>query len=152
MADEKANDQAKNREESEAENERKNQPQLKATPVWEWVIAAVGFILVVASLGTSVYRAIVEESTPPILEISVGSITPTTGGYLVTFVVKNSGKQTAANLTVEGELKSGADSAETSSTSLTYAPADSRREGGLFFAKNPNEYKIELRAKGYEKP
>ncbi len=124
----------------------------KQTPVWEWIIAAVGLILVVAALGTTLYRAVTEESTPPILEISVEAIQPNANGYLVKFRVKNTGNQTASGLTIEGELKRGEESAETSSATLAYAPANSRREGGLFFSKNPNEYKLEIRAKGYEKP
>jgi len=137
-----------------SENKEKRE-RPKKTPVWEWIIAAVGFILVVAALGTTLYRAVIEESTPPILEISVEAIVPTANGYLVNFSVKNNGNQTAAGLTVEGELKTdaeGAESVETSSATLAYAPANSRREGGLFFSKNPNEYKLEIRAKGYEKP
>jgi len=124
----------------------------KQTPVWEWIIAAVGLILVVAALGTTLYRAVTEESTPPILEISVEAIQPNANGYLVKFRVKNTGNQTAAGLTIEGELKRGEESAETSSATLAYTPANSQREGGLFFSKNPNEYKLEIRAKGYEKP
>ncbi len=124
----------------------------KQTPVWEWIIAAVGLILVVAALGTTLYRAVTEESTPPILEISVEAIQPNANGYLVKFRVKNTGNQTASGLTIEGELKRGEESAETSSATLAYAPANSQREGGLFFSKNPNEYKLEIRAKGYEKP
>jgi len=140
---------------TEKSENRETRERPKKTPVWEWIIAAVGFILVVAALGTTLYRAVIEESTPPILEISVEAIVPTANGYLVNFSVKNNGNQTAAGLTVEGELKTdaeGAESVETSSATLAYAPANSRREGGLFFSKNPNEYRLEIRAKGYEKP
>jgi len=140
---------------TEKSENKETRERPKKTPVWEWIIAAVGLILVVAALGTTLYRAVIEESTPPILEISVEAIVPTANGYLVNFSVKNNGNQTAAGLTVEGELKTdaeGAESVETISATLAYAPANSRREGGLFFSKNPNEYRLEIRAKGYEKP
>jgi len=138
--------------EEKSKDKEENQHQREKTPVWEWIIAAGGLILVIATLGTTLYRAVIEESTPPILEISVDSIAPTANGYLVKFNVKNTGNQTAAGLTIEGELKNDAESVETSSATLAYAPANSRREGGLFFSKNPNEYDLQLRAKGYEKP
>ena len=77
---------------------------------------------------------------------------PSGEGYLVKFRVKNTGDQTAASLTVEGELKNGAEIVETSAATLTYAPSHSEREGGLFFSKNPNQYQLEIRSKGYEKP
>jgi len=137
---------------AEEKEKKENQERQKETPVWEWIIAAVGLILVVAALGTTLYRAVTKESTPPILEISVKAIVPTSNGYLVEFRVKNTGNQTAAALTIEGELKRGAESVETSTASLAYAPANSQREGGLFFTKNPNEFEVNIRALGYEKP
>ncbi len=141
-------EESKNKE----ENQEENKEQHNKTPVWEWIIAAAGLILVVGSIGLTLYRAITEETTPPILEFSIDSIEPTANGYLVKFQVKNTGNQTAAALTVEGELKNGADSAETSSATLAYAPANSVRRGGLFFTKNPQQFDLQIRATGYEEP
>ena len=137
---------------AEEKEKKENRERHKETPIWEWIIAAVGLILVVGAIGTTLYRAVTEESTPPILEISVKAIVPTSNGYLVEFRVKNTGNQTAAALTIEGELKRGTESVETSTASLAYAPANSQREGGLFFTKNPNEFELNIRATGYEKP
>lgn len=131
-----------------SENEIRNE----TPPVWEWVIAAVGLILVVAALGTTLYRAVTEESTSPILDVSVDSIEPTANGYLVEFRVRNTSNQTAAALTIEAQLKKGGESVETSTATLTYAPANSVRQGGLYFTKNPNEFELQIRALGYEKP
>ena len=138
--------------EEKSESKEENQRRQKETPVWEWIIAAIGLILVVAATGTTLYRAVTEKSTPPILEFSVEAIVPTANGYLVEFRVKNTGNQTAAGLTVEGELKRGEESVETSTATLAYAPANSQREGGLFFTKNPNDFELNIRALGYEKP
>jgi len=122
------------------------------TPVWEWIIAAIGLILVSGAVGTMVYRAATEEPTPPNLSFTVDSIEPTDSGYLVKFSVKNTGNRTAAGLTVEGTLKNGEENAETSTAAFTYAPANSVRQGGFFFAKNPNDFTLKIRALGYEKP
>jgi len=137
---------------AEEKEKKENQERQKETPVWEWIIAAVGLILVVAALGTTLYRAVTEESTPPILEINIEAVHAANNGYLVEFRIKNTGNQTAAALTIEGELKRGEESVETSTATLTYAPANSQREGGLFFTKNPNEFELKIRALGYEKP
>jgi len=145
MAEEKS-------ENKESENKETDKKPEKKTSVWEWIIAAVGLILVVAALGTTLYRAAIEKNTPPNLEISVDSVVPSGNGYLVKFQVKNTGNQTAAALTIEGELKNGEQSAETSSATLAYAPANSVRKGGLFFTKNPDQFKLEIRATGYEEP
>ena len=138
--------------EEKAKNKEKNRARQKETPVWEWIIAAFGLVLVVVAIGIIAYRAATKESTPPILEISDYSIVSVNKGYLVKFRVKNSGSQTAAALMVEGTLKQGEKSVETSTATLTYAPAYSEREGGLFFNNNPNEFEIQIRALGYEKP
>ena len=136
-----------------SKNKKENRGRQREITVWEWIIAGVGLILVVAALGTTAYRAVTEESTPPIIEISIiEPVVPMANGYLVKFQVKNTGTQTAASLTVEGSLNRGGESVETSTTTLNYAPANSRREGGLFFTKNPNEFELNIRALGYEKP
>ena len=134
-------------EASERANRRHTEP-----PVWEWIIAAAGLILVVGAVGATLYRAITEKSVPPILEIAVESKMPTANGYLVKFRVKNSGNQTAADVTIEGSLKQNGENVETSTTRLNYSPANSEREGGLFFTKNPNDFEFQIRALGYEKP
>lgn len=137
---------------AEEKDKKENRGRQKKTPIWEWIIAVVGLILVVGAIGTTLYRAVTEESTPPILEISVEAIVPNSNGYLIEFRVKNTGNQTAAALTIEGELKRGEESVETSTATLTYVPSNSGREGGLFFTKNPNEFELNIRTLGYEKP
>lgn len=121
-------------------------------PFWEWMIAGAGLILVIGSVGTILYRAVTEDATPPNLAFSVNSIEQTGGGYVVKFSVTNSGNETAAGLMVEGILKNGEENAETSTASFTYAPANSVRQGGLLFTKNPNDFKLQIRALGYEQP
>jgi len=121
-------------------------------PIWEWIIAATGAILVFVAIGFLVYEAITGESAPPSLSVSVESVAAVDNGWLVKFRVKNTGDQTAADVNIEGELKNGEQTVETSAATLTYAPSHSEREGGLIFSKNPNQYQLEVRPKGYEKP
>ncbi len=152
MTEEKSKNKEESKEENIEENKEENQERHTKTPVWEWLVAAVGLILVIGSIGLTLYRAVIEKTTPPILEFSVDSIQPTANGYLVKFQVRNTGNQTAAALTIEGELKNGEESAETSTATLAYAPANSVRRGGLFFTKNPQNVDLQIRATGYEEP
>jgi len=138
------------KQKTDSEKQEKNPP--KEVPVWEWIVAAIGLILVVGSISLMLYRAFTEESTPPILSVNVDSVSPTENGYLIRFSVKNAGNTTAADLAIEGELKSGSEIVETSSAVLTYAPANSNREGGLFFTKNPNDFELNIRPVGYSVP
>jgi uncharacterized protein (TIGR02588 family) len=138
--------------ETKKQKAEETEKQHAEPPVSEWIVAAIGLLLVAGAIGFMVYKAISDKETPPTLSVSVESIAPINKGYLVKFRVKNTGDLTAASLTIEGELKNGAESVETSTAMLTYAPSHSEREGGLYFSKNPNEYQLEINPKGYEKP
>lgn len=139
--------------EKEPGTEKENQEKQIATPFWEWVIAAAGFILVVGTIGFTLYRAATEEKTPPKLEVIYDQAVPNGGGYLVKFRVVNSGNQTAAAVAVEGESRNEDGSTETSTATLTYAPANSERRGGLYFSKNPQPPSaLKIRITGYEEP
>lgn len=135
-----------------SETKEKNQEDKKETPFWEWVIAAVGLILVAGAIGFTFYRAVTEKNTAPTLQVTYDAPVPNGDGYLVKFHIKNSGNQTAAAVAVEGELKNGNESVETSTATLTYAPANSERHGGLYFSKNPQLYALQVRVAGYEEP
>ena len=138
--------------EAKSENKKEHGERHKTTPVWEWIIAAVGLVLVAGSISLTLYRALTEELTPPILSISVDSVSSAENGFLVRFSIRNTGNQTAAGLNIEGVLKNGEEIIETSVVALTYAPANSRREGGLFFTRDPSQFNLQIRPLGYEKP
>lgn len=121
-------------------------------PVWEWILAALGVVIVAGVIGSTLYRAMTQETLPPSFEVSVDSINAVSSGFIVAFRVRNSGTQTAAALTIEGSLIKGAESVETSTATLTYAPGNSERQGGLFFTKDPGAFELKIRALGYEKP
>jgi uncharacterized protein (TIGR02588 family) len=118
----------------------------------EWTFAAVGFLFVAAALGFLIYRGATKADTPPQIKVEVESVTQTGENYLVNFRISNTGDTTAAGLTIEGELKNGEKSEESSDISLAYLPARSARRGGLFFTKNPRDFQLKIRAKGFEQP
>lgn len=132
--------------------ENKEQQKPRTIRLWEWIVAAAGMTVVLGAIGVSVFRAFTEESTPPSLVVRVDSISPTQGGFLVRFSVINTGNQTAAGLQIEGELRDASTVVESSSMTLTYAPANSSREGGLFFTRNPEELNLSIRPTGYSVP
>lgn len=108
-------------------------------PIWEWLVAAVGLLLVVSAIGFMLYRAIKGNSSPPEIAISVDAVRPAHNGFLVTFFVVNRGESTAASLTIEGELQSRGESIETTDVTLNYVPSRSERRGGLFFTNDPQK-------------
>lgn len=135
-----------------AEKEKSSEKKNQKIPFLEWLTAVIGLILVVGALGFIIYEASTNEHEPPILKLSYGAVIKTEAGYLVKFEVENNGDETAANVVIEGKLTKGAQEIETSSVTFDYAPSQSKRNGGLYFKNNPQEFDFEILAKGYQKP
>jgi uncharacterized protein (TIGR02588 family) len=130
----------------------KGQKKITDAPLWMWGIGMLGLLFVLGSIGFLLYEAAIGDSSPPDVSVVVEEITPTSNGFLVEFRVMNEGGTTAAGLTVEGELRDGAQVLETSDTTIEYVPSHSERQGGLFFTVDPRQYDLRLRALGYEMP
>lgn len=128
------------------------QTKISEAPVWMWGIALVGLALVAASIGFMLYKAVAGDASPADITVQVDSTVPTRSGYLVKFRAVNTGGSTVEGLTIEGTLRNGSETMETSDTVLEWVPAHSEREGGLFFSYDPRQHQLQLRAKGYEDP
>jgi uncharacterized protein (TIGR02588 family) len=121
-------------------------------PLFEWLVAAIGLVLVTGSIAFLLYEAVRGSEAPPDVIVRVESVSPVEAGYLVRFRAVNRGGQTAAGLLVRGDLKGEAEVVETSEARLDYLPAGSERQGGLYFRENPDRFRLEIRARGYERP
>ena len=112
-----------------------------------WAIAFLGLALVAGSIAFMLYEAVAGDSSPPDITVRVDSILPIRNGYLVKFRALNEGGSTAEGVTIEGALKNGTEILESSNTVIEYVPAHSEREGGLFFATDPDNisYNFELK-------
>ncbi len=128
------------------------QNKVKDAPWWMWAIAFLGLALVAGSITFMLYEAVAGDSSPPDITVQVDSILPIRNGYLVRFRALNEGGSTAEGVTIEGALRNGTQILETSNTVIEFVPAHSEREGGLFFAADPRQNQLQLRAKGYENP
>jgi uncharacterized protein (TIGR02588 family) len=128
------------------------QTKIKDAPMWMWGIALLGLALVAASIGFMLYEAAAGDASPADVTLQVDSTLPTRNGYLVKFRAVNTGGSTVEGLTIEGTLRNGSGTLETSDTVLEWLPAHSEREGGLFFTSDPRQHQLQLRAKGYENP
>lgn len=133
-------------------SEKQTDGEESKTPVLEWAFAVIGLILVVGVIGFLFYQIAVNKGTPPNLVVKTSEIVQGEKGFLVKFIIENTGDETAADVTVEGELKQGEKSVETGDVTVDYVPAHSQKKGGLFFTKNPGEFELILRAKGYNEP
>jgi uncharacterized protein (TIGR02588 family) len=133
--------------------EKKSSKSRKETPpALEWLVAAIGFILVAGTIGFLIYSAVTQENSPPKLSVKTDSVTAVENGYLVKFSLYNDGENNAAEVVVEGKIVESEKDSETSSVTIDYAPSHSRREGALLFTSEPKDGNFQIRALGYQKP
>jgi len=122
------------------------------TPLVEWLAAAVGLILVVATLVLIASEALMADPSPPQVEVRAVEIRSSGPGFLVVVEARNVGGSPAAGVLVEGELERGDAPPETAEANFDFIPDHSARRGGLFFQTDPRQGRLALRAKGYSEP
>ena len=130
-------------------------PPIRSAPTTslaEWIVATASAALVLGALGFLVYDGNRSPRTPPEVTVEVDSIQTAGPGYLVLFRAHNTGRSTAAEVVVEGELEADTDKVETSETTIDYVPAEGEQRGGLYFRQDPRRLRLKLRAHGYREP
>lgn len=129
------------------------QRQEEPPPFWEWVVAGIGAVLLLATLGFLGYEALRGGGQGvPEPSVQVLSIDAQRSGFLVRVRVRNEGRATAADLRVAGVLRQDGQELERSETAFEFVPAHSSREAGLFFTRDPRRHALEVRAESYQQP
>lgn len=124
----------------------------RQTPLLEWIAAGVGLVLILATLGVIGAEAFRSDGSPPRFSIRAVAVAPTTGGYLMTIEVRNTGQSPAGSVVVEGRLDSPGGEQETSEATFDLVADQSAREGGLYFSRDPRQGRVALRTKSYVDP
>lgn len=123
------------------------------TPLLEWIAALTGLVLILCVVAVIGREAIREQAAdPPAIGIRVGAIRPSAGGFVVAFEALNQASGTAVAVEIEGTLMSGSSLVEQSGATINYVPGDGRASGGLFFSKDPQKYRLAIRATGFQDP
>ena len=119
----------------------------------EWVTFAVGFVLVVSTLGYLIYDAATVSEAPPQIEFKLGTPQSQSQQFIVPVSVKNTGDQTAENVQIEVVLESGGEEQERGEFQIAFLPRRATREGWVTFQTDPRTAsRIKARALGFEKP
>jgi len=133
--------------------EKKKKKSHRRYPLIEWISAFIGLAITGVLFGFLAYEAVLQsDGTPPVFEVVPTALMRSNGGFILEVRVENRSRSTGSAVQVEGSLKEGGQSIETSSASFDYVPGESHRRGGLVFRRDPREYKLELRVTGYERP
>jgi uncharacterized protein (TIGR02588 family) len=137
---------------AQARSASQKQQEKDAIPIWEWIVAGVGLVLVAGVIGFLIYEAFSGNRLPPDIKLSVDSVVQTRNGFLVTVTAVNQGAITAEGVDIEGELTTGTESVERSQTTIDYLPPRSYEKAGLFFTRDPRQFELQVRPLGYEEP
>jgi uncharacterized protein (TIGR02588 family) len=121
-------------------------------PLFEWLVAGIGALLVAGTIGYLVVQALWRDEAPPDVRVITLRVLALEHNHLVEFRALNQGGTPAAELLVEGELVGPDGPVETAEATLDYLPPGSHRDGGLFFSRDPGAFELRLRATGYAKP
>lgn len=131
----------------------KDEKKKKGPTVLEWAAGAIGAALAIVLLVfISIGAVRPNQDMPPLLSVRPTDIVAGDGSYVVAVVVVNRSAQAAAAVAIEGELRQGGSTVETSSATVSYVPGHSRRRAGLVFSRDPRRFSLETRATGYELP
>ena len=127
-------------------------------PASEWAIATLGFILVCGTVLYLIAQALSGTESPPIIQSIVEEVEQISENqFLVTIKVNNQGSFSfrsvlAGALLLSGTLFDGETEIESSEVTFDYVPSSSSRQGGLYFSHNPDDFRLELHAVGYQTP
>lgn len=118
----------------------------------EWTASGTGLILAVGGIAYILWIGVTAADRPPEVQVEARRIVERQPGYTVEIAARNMSGNTAAGVVVEGELRRGGQTVETSETTFDYVPGRSERQGGLYFTQDPRQFELELRPRGYVKP
>ena len=127
-------------------------PKNPKVPVWEWVVAGIGLVLIVSVLGALIWDGLVNSRTSVQIELRVQKTVQRGPGELVMVEVQNHGGEVAADLKVRGSLFRGETEVESREITIDYVPRHSRKTVGLFFSRPTATHELRLTPIGFVEP
>lgn len=121
-------------------------------PPAEWVVAALGLLLVLGVGGVLLRDALRSPTRPPDVTLAVDSVAAGRGGWLVVFEAANAGDQSVADVAVRATLATPRGDTLVREVRVDYLPARSRRGGGVVFPVDPRAGALRLEAVGFQEP
>jgi uncharacterized protein (TIGR02588 family) len=124
------------------------------TSPWEWAAAIIGAGILAGIVGFLFVEEFQRDAAYADMVVTAGEIRPAAGQpYRVPIFVENVGDLTGAGVMVRGVLRdSNGSVVEESAVTFDFVAQHAKTAGGLFFTRNPSDYRLELRAEGYTDP
>jgi uncharacterized protein (TIGR02588 family) len=126
---------------------------MKSDKNWlEWLVFAVGALLVSATVGYLAYDALAVTPSPPKLEVRLGDPVATPGGFSVPVVVRNRGTKAAETVLVRVEKKASDGQTEKAELTLDFVPGDASRHGAVIFTGDPASAELSAQPVSFQQP
>ena len=123
-----------------------------SVPLAEWVAAACGAVVMLATLACLGWLAVHERDGLVEPAVHVVAIDRRGDRYHVKLRVENQGGAAAAGLRVQAQLRRGEAVVEESEVEFDHVPAHAHRTAGMFFRNDPRQATLELSVSSYRQP
>jgi len=118
----------------------------------EWIVFAVGLILVSCTLGYLIYAGASMGHEPPSIEVRLGIPEQRQFNFIVPVTVINHGDETAEGVHIEVVMESGGKEEARGELDIAFLPRHATQEGWVTFEKDPRTAQLTTRVLGYQKP
>lgn len=122
------------------------------TPLLEWISAAVGLVLFLATVGIVGWEVVAGDDTPPRFAVEAGEVAAVPGGYRLLVRVRNEGGAPAAGVVLDGALTPAGGARQSAQATFDLIADGSVREGALFFTADPRQARVDLHVSAYVDP
>lgn len=118
----------------------------------EWVVFALGLILVSATLGYLIFAGATMGHEPPSLEVRLGTPEQRQFNFIVPVTVVNHGDETAEGVLIEVVMANGGEEIARGELDVAFLPRHATRQGWVTFEEDPRTAQLKARVLGYQKP
>lgn len=125
---------------------RSKSPERTGPPLLEWIVSALGLLIVVSAIGVLLVQAVKGEESHADITTRVQGVDRVQSGWRVRIEAANIGDHAAAQVQIEGS-----GGGETASATLDYLPGHGRHEASLMFETDPRA-DLDVRAVGWMDP
>ena len=118
----------------------------------EWIVFALGLILVSVTLGYLIYAGATMGHDAPSIEVRLGTPEKRQSNFLVPVTVINHGDETAEGVRIEVVIENGGALKERAELDVAFLPRHATREGWVTFEQDPGAAQLKARVLGYQRP